>query len=104
MTTMSAVETDLDDDGGLRSEAYLDALVDRAPSVDSLLNDVRRLQIYKGFIVFAPPDDKCGADELSKSEVEEMLSIDTVNWERLYRVWLFIEISQHTNYFHDPIN
>ena len=45
MTTMSAIETDLDDDGGLRSEAYLDALVDRAPSVDSLLNDVRRLQI-----------------------------------------------------------
>ena len=48
MTTMSAIETDLDDDGGLRSKEYLDALVDRAPSVDSLLNDVRRLQIYKG--------------------------------------------------------
>ena len=45
MTTMSAVETDLDNDGGLRSEAYLDALVNRALSADSLLNDVRRLQI-----------------------------------------------------------
>ena len=59
---MSAIETNLDDNGGLRSEAYLDALVDHAPSVDSLLNDVRRLQIYKGFIAFAPPDDKCGAE------------------------------------------
>ena len=84
LTTMSAIETDLDDDGGLRSEAYLDALVDRASSINFLLNNIRRLQIYKGFIAFAPPDDKCGAGELSKSEVEAMLSIDTINWERLH--------------------
>ena len=38
---MSAIETDLDDDGGLQSEAYLDALVDPAPSVDSLLNEIK---------------------------------------------------------------
>ena len=40
MTTMSAIETDLDNDGGLPSEAYLDALVDRGPSVNSLLNEI----------------------------------------------------------------
>ena len=51
---MSGVEADLVDDEGLQLESYLDALAVRAPSADSLLNDVRRLQIFKGFVVFAP--------------------------------------------------
>ena len=54
---MSVVEADLDDDGGLGEEAYLDALVERAPPAATLLNDVGRLQIVKGFVVFAAPDD-----------------------------------------------
>ena len=45
---MSTVEADLEDDAGLQPESYLDALVARAPSAVSLLNDVRRLQIFKG--------------------------------------------------------
>ena len=51
---MSSVEADLEDDSGLQPESYLDALAARAPSAESLLNDVRRLQIFKGFVVFAP--------------------------------------------------
>ena len=54
---MSVVEADLDNDGDHRAEAYLESLIARDPSVVSLLNDVRRLQTCKGFLVFAAPDD-----------------------------------------------
>jgi hypothetical protein len=50
---MSDVEANLDNDGGLSEEAYLDALVQQAPPAVSLLNDVGCLQIVKGFLIFA---------------------------------------------------
>ena len=53
---MSSVEADLEDDAGLQPESYLDALVVRAPSAVFPVNDVCRLQIFKGFVVFAPPE------------------------------------------------
>ena len=82
---MSVVEANPDDDAGLGEEAYLDALVDRAPPAATLLNDVCRLQIFKGFLVFATPDDADGDDDLlSKNEVERMLDPDVVQWERLH--------------------
>ena len=40
---MSIGEADLEDDAGLQTESYLDALVARAPSAVFPLNDVRRL-------------------------------------------------------------
>ena len=78
---MSVDEADLHDDGGLGEEAYLDALVNRAPPVATLLNNIGRLQIFKGFLVFAVPDDADGDgdnDLLSKNEVERMLDPDVV--------------------------
>ena len=61
----------------LSEETYLDALVQRAPPAVSLLNDVRRLQIFKGFLIFAAPDGADGDsndDLLFKYEVERMLN------------------------------
>ena len=63
---MSIVEADLEDDAGLQPEPYLDALAARAPSAESLLNDVRRLQIFKGFVVFATSENAPDDDLLSK--------------------------------------
>ena len=60
----------------LSEETYLDALVQRAPPAVSLLNDVRRLQIFKGFLIFAAPDGADGDsddDLLFKNEVERMI-------------------------------
>ena len=45
---MSVVEADLDNDGGLGEEVYLDALVQWAPPAVSLRNNIGHLQ--KGFI------------------------------------------------------
>jgi hypothetical protein len=81
---MSIVEADLEDDAGLQPESYLDALAGQAHSVESLLNDVRRLQIFKGFVVFAPPENVTDDDLLSKAEVQLMLDINVVEWERLH--------------------
>ena len=81
---MSIVEADLEDDAGLQPESYLDALAARAPSAVSLLNDVRRLQIFKGFIVFVPPGNAADGVLLSKAEVQLMLDINVVEWERLH--------------------
>ena len=70
---MSVIEADLDDDGGLSEKAYLNALVQRDPPAVSLLNDVGRLQIFKGFLIFAAPDNadgdsdnKCTSTRLSR--------------------------------------
>ena len=82
---MSVVKADLKDDGGLGEEAYLDALMERAPPAATLLNDVGHLQIFKGFLVFAAPDDAdCDDDLLSKNKVERMLDPDAVQWEWLH--------------------
>ena len=54
---MTDVEADLDNADGLKSDFYLAALIARAPPVASLLSDVRRLQIFKGFLAFAAPDN-----------------------------------------------
>ena len=74
---MSVVEADLDNDGGLSEEAYLDALVQRAPPIVSLLNDVGCLQIFKGFLIFAVPDEADG----NGNEVERMLEPVVIHWE-----------------------
>ena len=57
---MSVVEADLDDDGSLSEEVYLDALVQRVTPAVSLFNNVRRLQIFKGFLIFATLNDADG--------------------------------------------
>ena len=78
---MSVVEADLDDGGGLSEEAYLDARVQRAPPAVSLLSDAGHLQISKGFLISAAPDEDNGNsnDDLrSKNEVERMLDPDVV--------------------------
>ena len=74
---MSVVEADLDDDGDLGEEAYLDARVQRAPPAVSLLNDVGRLHMFKGFLIFAAPEKVDG----DGNEVERMLDPDVVHWE-----------------------
>ena len=53
---MSSMEADLEDDAGLQPESYLNALAARDPYAVSLLNDVQRLQIFKIFVVIAPPE------------------------------------------------
>ena len=53
---MSVVKADLGDDGGLCEEAYLDVRAQQASSAVSLLSDVGRLQIFKGFLILAAPN------------------------------------------------
>ena len=65
---MSGVEADLIDDEGLREDYYLDELVTRAPSVDSLIRDVSCLHLFQGFTTYATPDDDVKPHQLSKSE------------------------------------
>ena len=77
-------EADLDEDGGLCPEDYLDALVARTPSVESLLQDVRRGHLFRGFLAYSSPDNSDDATLLSKTEVEAMLSLEHVDWERLH--------------------
>ena len=81
---MSGVEADLVDDEGLREDYYLDELVGRAPSVDSLIRDVSNLHLFQGFTTYATPDDDAKPHRLSKSEVEAMVNRDFVNWEGLH--------------------
>ena len=57
---MSVVEADLDNDGGLGEEAYLNVLVQRAPHTVSLPNNLGRLQLFKWFLIFVAPDDADG--------------------------------------------
>ena len=67
---MSVVEAYLDSNGGLGEEVYLDVRVQRAPPAATLLKGVGRLQISKGFLVFAAPNNVNGDgddDLLSKN-------------------------------------
>ena len=57
---MNAVEADLDGAGELSKEVYLDPIAQRALPAVSLLNNVCRLQIFKGFLIVAAPDDANG--------------------------------------------
>ena len=82
---MSAVETNLELDGGLQLKAHLDALTDWVPSIKSLLNNMKQHQIYKGFLAFAFPDNKCNVTgNLSKIEVKAMLSTEHMKWEHIH--------------------
>ena len=81
---MSIMEANLEDNASLHPESYLDALAIRAPFAASLHNDVRCLKIFKGFIVFAPPENEVDNVLLSKAEVQLMLDINVVEWERLH--------------------
>ena len=54
---MANTEVDLDDDNNLSHEPYLDALLERVLSVDSLLNNVQELQVFEGFCVSVPSDE-----------------------------------------------
>ena len=79
--TISVVKADLDDDGSLSQEAYLYALVQRAPPAMSILDNISHLQIFKGFLIFAAPDNVDGDGDdnlLSNIEVERMLDLDVV--------------------------
>ena len=70
---MANTEVDLDEDSGLSKDVYLDELLERAPSVDSLLSSVRDLRVFSGFYVSVPSDESVGPYSLSKSEVLLML-------------------------------
>ena len=74
---------DLDEDNGFTAEDYLNTLITKAPTVASLLHDIRRLSIFKGFFAFVFPTNS-DADQLSKAEVTAMLSQDSVDWEQLH--------------------
>jgi len=69
---MANTEVDLDEDSGLSEDVYLNELLERAPSVDSLLSRIRDLPVFRGFYVSVPCDES--PYSLSKSEVLKMLN------------------------------
>ena len=64
---------DIDEDDGLTAGDYLNTLITKAPTVASLLHDIRRLPIFTSFVAFATSTNS-DADQLSEVKVTAMLS------------------------------
>ena len=76
---MSIVEVCIGNAGNLQLEAYLDTIIKYALPINFPLNNVWKLQIFKGSSVFVLLEDKGEADKLSKVEIKAILSRDNVN-------------------------
>ena len=76
---MANTEVDLDEDSGLSQETHLNKLLERAPSVDSLLMHVKEQPVFSGFLVSVPSDESVDPDSLSKSELLKVLDPSVVD-------------------------
>ena len=81
---MANTEADLDKDSGVSRGTYLDNLLERGPSVDSLLMHIKELPVFSGFLVSVPSDESIYPDSLSKSELLKVLDPSVVDWNDLY--------------------
>ena len=78
-----ASEEDLDD-VDIPEDEYLFEIVERAPASSSLLNVMREMPIYRGFVEFATDPGKPRPGMLTKVEAKRLLSQEHVDWESLH--------------------
>lgn len=95
-----ASEEDLDD-VDIPEDEYLFEIVERAPASSSLLNVMREMPIYRGFVEFATDPGKPRPGMLTKVETKRLLSQEHVDWESLHtrlleQIFLFRATSKST--------